>query len=274
MEKINDYEVIKAWVYNPTKSLFGNKNDKALFHVVECNSKEGCGLYKKNQCIKLKMFDRNCPYGKRTSETGFTQRARKFNSWIGERKNKYPNQRAIKEASEKMASVGDYIYFPYSHIKNYGNNSIKEFTGGIIKKELFTPEMVVRVLKLKPQAMFGGEITSYQKKIVPKIAKHLLEVYPDLYSNVERMYPEIEELSTSSNVGRKAKLSTINKDVEVKINASHRYFWDGEYLTSESHAPLLICGYDELNVRIKPKKNVVIEITNDNQVNKNTEFIN
>lgn len=269
----SDYEVIQSWVYNPNNSLFGDKRGKALFHVVQCNNKDKCDLYLVGQCIKLNMFKNYCPYGGRRAEEGFTKRARKFYSWISERENKYKNPKSLGSASEKMRSVGDYIYFPYPHINNYSNQSISEFQSTIIKKEILTPEMVVRILKLRPQAMFGGEITSYQKEVVPKITKHLLEIYPKIFKEVEKIYPEIKIISEYSNIGRKALLRTINTGINVKITSSEYYLWDGEYLTSDKHAPSFICKYDSVEVKVKPKKNVVVTITNDDQVNTETEFV-
>jgi hypothetical protein len=271
-----DKKIIHTHIYNPSNSIFKtSKNDRAEMQQISCSNNGNCDLFKNNQCCFVNTFLKaRCPYGSYRREEGFTKRANGFYKWVSDRKEKYKDSLdKLTSASNKMAVIGDYIYFPYPHFDNYVN-PLEIARKGIVPKDNFTPEFIVTVLQYKPKALFGGEITDFQKKYVPLIATHLKEVFPDIFNEVVKIYPEINNLiSNYSNVGRNAKLHSLRKDIVIQKD-KESWVWDGEYLISRDlHILFSIVEYSEIECKIKPKENVVVKITSDDQVDDNTEYV-
>jgi hypothetical protein len=269
-------KIIYTNIYNPNNSIFkSSKNDRAEMQQVFCSNNENCDLFKDGRCFLINALSRiRCPYGSYQREQGFTKRANGFSKWISERKEKYKDSLSkLTSASDKMAIIGDYIYFPYPYFGNYVN-PLEIARKGIIPKDSFTPDFIVTVFKYRPQALFGGEITSFQKESVPLIATHLKEVFPDIFNEVVKIYPEINNLiGNYSNVGRKAKLHSLRKGVVIQKD-KESWIWDGEYLVSNNLKILFsIVEYSEIECKIKPKENVVVNITSNDQVDKNTKYM-
>lgn len=143
----------------------------------------------------------------------------------------------------------------------------------MILKENFTVETIISLIKFRPRAMMGGEILSYQKEEVPLFVKHLSEVMPNLYAKLVKQFPEVSTLVEKySYIGRKAYLHTIRKGVEI-TKKNEKWLWDGEYLTTDNyHLVFSIAPYSEINIRLKPKPDAVITITDDSQVSEKTKF--
>jgi len=74
------------------------------------------------------------------------------------------------------------------------------FGGGVafINDDYFTVDMIQRIMTFKPQAMFGGEITSYQKDEVPKFLRDLRTYYPEIFKELVAACPEAEERAGES----------------------------------------------------------------------------
>jgi hypothetical protein len=89
-----------------------------------------------------------------------------------------------------MEEIGDYIYLHYAHINmNEGVPFLAKsylFSSGmpfLLKKD-FTLENIIKMIKFRPQALFGGEITEYQQKTVPLFLQHLQLKYPELFGQI------------------------------------------------------------------------------------------
>lgn len=282
-------KIVHAHVYNPQNALFkSNRNDKAECQIITCYNSGNCGLFNRGECATLTSFGFSaCPYGKKSFETGFTPKAMAFNKWISDRKDKYKDQLGkLKSYQRKMALVGEYVFLPYAHLnmnralpfKHHGS----AFSSGdnFIELAQFNVELIMSIINFYPQAMMGGEIVSYQREVVPKFVAHLREVFPDRYSDVVKHHPYIANIvSNLSPVGRKALLNTLRPGVIVtkyhdtpKLNTQH-WVWDGEYLTStNAGVSFPIVDYDECTIRIKPKPNVSVQITSEDQVDDDTKY--
>lgn len=280
---MDDPKIITAHVYSPDKSIFkSSKNDKARCTWTTCNNSENCGLHARGECSYVSTFGwQRCPYGKCHSETGFTRRARKYRIWIQERKERFADVLdKLKSHSGVMAVVGDYIFLPYDRIARneaipfLAKDGLFHNGSSFLKRESFTIDAVMSICSFRPQALLGGEITSYQKEVVPKFILHLSENMPDMYEKLCAVYPRAAEIiSEHSNVGREAILETLNPNIGVFEDIhGGKWRWDGEYLTSEdSHASfMLVNRFTEL--RIKPAPKQWVKITDDAQVTENTEF--
>ena len=270
---MKEYKVIHAHVYEPHRSLFkSSKNDKSQYQIVECDNYQNCDLFKRKECCWIGSIGWNkCEYGKYSKNIGPTRRARKYYDWITKIKDKYKEVLDnLSPASNVIATVGDLIYIPYSHVSM--NDNVPLIKGCFLRKEDFTLENIVKICIFKPQAMFGGEIKSYQNKQVPKFVKHLFEKFPKLYECLCNKLPNIKEISLT-NIGREALLYTLTPNMGIfKDCHSSTWIWDGEYLTSKNSRAsfMLINKFDE--IKVKPQDDSIVKITDDKQVNNETRF--
>lgn len=283
MEK--EFIPINAIVTNPAHGLFKNYKDRCQCKIILCSNSSNCELYAKNQCSFLRTLgSMSCPYGKNNWETGFTGRARGYSEWIQTRKEKYKDILfKIKDYTDGIFIVGDYVFVSYPHmnlnkdVPFLSQGSIFSSGSYFMKKEDFTVENILKMINFKPYALMGGEITSYQKEVVPKFIKCLKETQPKLFEEVAKQLPTLHQIyeENKSNVGRKAILQTLKPNVGVFTDCHKAdWVWDGIYLTSiNSHASfMLINKFTE--IKIKPADNVEVTITSDEQVTAETKFTN
>jgi len=282
-------EVIHAQIFDVKNALFKQKASvKSKLTTVSCNNKDNCSLYKKGQCSLVGMFQDKCVYGKKVSIDGFTRKASKYNSWINDNKEQYKDVfNKLKSATKKMAIVGDYIYLPYSHLnmnKKLPFNNFGGFMNDGDKYMLlkdFTDEVIFSIITFSPQALMGGTIKSYAKEVVPDFITHIIEVFPDKVKSFLMKYPNMEFMFViRSPIGRKALLESLKPGTVItkyhdsdKLNTQH-WTWDGEYITSTD------CGYsfsvvefDTVEVKLKPKENTAVVITDKNQTDQDTIYI-
>lgn len=140
----------------------------------------------------------------------------------------------------------------------------------MIKKEDFTPEFIVELIKYRPCALMGGEISSYQKKYVPKFCDQLKRFMPDMYRKVCEIYPEIEQIVENIDyIGKRAKLITLLPG-EVKLSTDILE-WDGELLHCKGKQ-ISFWKLDDEEVTIIPNKNTMVTIYDNSTVTEETEF--
>jgi hypothetical protein len=266
--------IVHANVYDPSRpSLFGNnKNDKAQCQTIECSNSENCDLFKRGECaIRKGLLGGECPYGKWQTETGYTRRAKRFHGWISERKERCEGVGYLK-APKRLGIVGDFVYLPYSHINKDGG--LFSASTLFMPVSEFTCDKIKELCLYRPEAIMGGEITSYQKEVVPLFILHLSEIMPELYRELCDAWPRAKKIvEKHSNVGRKALLSTVVPNVGV-LTGIHRddWVWDGEYLTmTNKEASSMLVKHSE--VRIKPVDGETVKICSEDQVNEKTVFV-
>lgn len=277
----NKDKIIHAHVYKPHNALFKScRNDRAECQIVKCNNYQNCELFKRKECCWIGGFGWNkCPYGSYSKTEGFTRKARKYYTWINEKTEQYKKViGALNRASDVIAIIGDFIYLPYAHMTMNENIPFKSKTGLFNKGDCllplkeFTLENVSKICEFHPQAIFGGEIKSYQGEEIPKFIKHLSEKFPNLYKQLCDKLKRIKEISLT-NIGRKAYLKTLNPFISEFVDChKSTWKWDGEYLisTNSKASFMLIQKFSE--IKIKPEENAVVTITDDNQINKDTIF--
>jgi hypothetical protein len=145
----------------------------------------------------------------------------------------------------------------------------------------FTPENICKIITNQPQALFGGEIVSYQNNIIPKFITHLKERMPELFKSVCELDENIAtRFSTPiSSIGRKALLSSLRPGVVItkyhdsyNLDTQH-WLWNGINLVStDVSLSFTVVEYDQISITLKPKENISVEITDDTQVDENTIF--
>jgi hypothetical protein len=274
----NEYKIIHVHIFDPGKSLFKSlRRERAQCNIVKCCNSENCDLYKRKQCCRLGgLFGSDpCPYGKYYEETGFTKNARKYSDWIWEKKKLHADNLDKLEISKRiMAVVGDYIWLPYSFMDM--NKDIKLVSKCFLHKDDFNIETIASIVSFIPRTLFDNrEIGDYQKESVPMFIKHWYEskICEDLYEEFSKIDSRASAIVNTSNVGRSAILQTLTPNVGSFKRREENWYWDGEYLycTQATLDAFAICKADE--IRIKPKKDSVVVVTDDNQVNENTKFV-
>lgn len=269
-------EVISSWIWDPrSPSFFGKskKIDRPLYHEISCGNKEKCGLYAKGMCALLNVgiFEGPafCPYGKRRTESGPTQRANAFYGWISERR-KASVDTGIKSASERLALVGEYVYMPYAYLSSGFSKAEKiPFEGKFIKKSLF-PLNLGAIFSHSPMPLFGyREIPAYKAKVLPALAAHIKEEMPDLLAS----HPFIEKYLPATNVGREAYVSSLKPGTVVEVG-KYDWTWDGECLTSDTYTTAFFPIKGKAVTTIKPEDGFAVKIASDSQVDQDTRYKN
>lgn len=280
---MEEYKVISVGIYNPRTSVFkSKKNDKAKCDIIKCSSSDSCDLYKKGQCTMANSIGWiKCPYSKFTSEEGFTSRANNFSKWISDRQDKYSGIPLLKGHSKIISSIGGYYLLPYSHMEMCNEVPFLKSSRGFfdkgqpfIKKEDLTVDNINKLLNFRPQALFGGEIESYQKEEVPRFIEHLRDLYPELFSEVLKVNNRLENYLVKNYVGRKAVLSSVNINIGFFTDIHGKnWTWDGEWLHCKEKVSIFGLSNTNSETKVKPSKEVEVKITDNNQVNSLTIFL-
>lgn len=286
-----EYKTIHATIFDPhARGLYKSKaNDRAELRTVNCSNADSCPLLKTGKCILAETAFRRCIYGKRGGLNGPTKRANGCKTWVSEQKEKYADVLCkLKAAPSKMAVIGEYVYLPHSFMAMNQKVAFvqhdKFMQSGIpfVCLNNFTVETVRAIIEFKPRAMDGGEIRDYQKEQVPRFAMHLKEVMPDLYAEAVAQIPRLAKIVASSTmVGRKALIHSLKPGTVVtkyhdnpKIPTEH-WTWDGEWLTSTDTVSVFwITKFTESAVKIKPAPGEAVAITDDSQVDSDTQYLN
>lgn len=275
-----EFKIIDWRLYDPSKSIFGKKNDKASFTTVKCSNSKNCTALKEGKCVIWHGLGiTSCPYGKVSKEYGYTVRAKKFLEWINQKKEIVKNIPQLNEL-KTICVIGDYVFIPYPHwtlcsnITGVKKSSIFSSGEKFVSLQRFTTEFFQKLVVGKPQAIFGGEITSYQKKVVPKMVLHLEENIPLFFKQWKKDFPETaKKFEIKDYVGRKALVKTLKKGCLIK----HRkglMTWDGEKIIFEDYNdPFMPISGKKTTLFIYPKENTSVEITDNSQVTPETKFI-
>jgi hypothetical protein len=262
-------EIIHAWVYDPTRSLFGDKKGRAKLFVLSCEDTGKCDLYKKgNTCLHSGAMG-HCPFGKKTCQTGYTQRARGFYSWISDKKKEYSDylgKLGPLTAYNRIFHAHGHYYFPYSCMTP-GLQSGAPLQDKWVQEENVTAELLERVCTARPRSAFGNEILSYQEEEVPKLISDLNAYYPNLFALLSD--DQKARLASLNYVGRKADINTCAPG--TYSFGTTRWKWDGKTLTC-NHIHFPPCKGDIL-VTVTPKPGSSVEITDNAQVLPTTQFL-
>ena len=270
-------DLIYYYLFNARIDRRAKKSDKARSYQYYCSKKDECEVYKNGGCIlRTPFYEGSCPYGQKVVEEGYTARAKKYYDWINKQEEKFKDYKEVNldGSPNRILLVGDYYFLPYSFIKDNKNIPFEKEFSSFVKKENFTNEVISSIVNYKPKDWFNNEIRSYQKEIVPKILKDLNDFYPDIFKEFKKEYPELSiDFKDSSLVGRKAFLYSLNKNIEI-IHKKEKWYWDGEYLTTKEKSILFLdIDNDSVEVRVKPKENFSVIITDMSQVNSETKII-
>jgi len=220
------------------------------------------------------LYAHSCPYGQIKREEGYTKAARRCGDLIRKRKDEYGDVAYSKGDLKFLCYIGDYVFLPLPHLINY-SNSIREKNffkgdGDIIRKEDFTPEFIVELIKYRPRAMMGGEITSYQREEIPKFCSQLKRYMPDMFDKVKMIYPEIEDrIEDIDYIDKWAKVVTLLPG-KVKLSTDILE-WDGEVIRAEG-SQISFWRLNKEPVVVTPDENTYVQIVDNATVTDDTEF--
>lgn len=280
---MSEFKVIHANIYDPTHSVFKtSKNDKAQCQTVEC-SNTSCPLLAKGQCYARGVFTPRCPYGRASVEYGPTRRSSKFYKWVSDKREKHKGVPYLNMPEDKIAFIGEYVLLPYSHMDmnkavpflRHSNVFVPGYP--FVSIQHWNLQTVLAIIDFKPQAMMGGEITTYQKDVVPKFLLHLRESDSEMWSQLVKIRPQYDVVP--NHVGRKAILQTLN--YPITWSTKHDKYpvtltWDGKFVTTTSQIAFSSTWCDmkaeSVNITIVPKVRTEVVVQSNDWVNSNTEF--
>lgn len=277
---MDNYEVIMLTSYDPNNSIFKSKaNERSSYTIYSCCNCDNCDAFKRGKCIMRNgLWGEYCPYGKVHSEEGYTKRSKKCSSFVYDAQNLYKPQ--IKGENNLSTlnftcGIGDYIYIDLPHLHNYMNSIDKKLEiehEHFIPKEKFTLDLIGNLLNFHPEALFGGEITDYQKKSIPQFLLQLKRYFPDLYKEVINKYPN-KEPKDVNYVGKCAKVTTLLPcNVSLFITLKQPIKWDGEKIIGDAN----LFSFTKLNkntkVCIYPTDKDYVYILDNNCVTDDTVF--
>lgn len=274
-----NYIPINLTYYNPNNSIFkAGKSDHERYSLYTCCNTENCNAYKNGKCIMLNgLWGQRCPYGRKQSEEGYTKASRKCGDLIRKVREEYGNVAYALKQLEYPCYIGDYVYLSLPFLSNYAN-SIREkdffYSDGLIRKEDFTSDLIVELLKYKPRALMGGVISEYQTKYVPTFVRQLRQRLPEKYAEVQKIYSEIDDIGTLKNmnfVGKRALVKTLLPCNVGLCGHVHVAEWDGTVIKTNGRALGWRLNGDEV-VTITPNDKTYVEVMDNNSVTEETIF--
>lgn len=267
---MNQATTISAWVYDPTKSLFGNKGGHAARYKIDCENPQGCDLFAKSNTCLLTGPISGCKFGRKTCLRGPTKKARSFYSWMADQTKQHAEfigKIDSNKAYNRIAKINGYYYLPYSYMGDMAFGDGAPLSSKWVPEDQLTAELLERICRAQPRAMMGGVIGDYQKKEVPKFLSDLRMFFPDLFALLSEENKKRAE--SVSNVGRSADLATCLPGNYIFSKTS--WTWDGEKLTGRSMLFQPVKG--DITIAIIPERGQPVKITDDSQVGSETVFL-
>lgn len=284
----SELKVINVDLYGG-KSIFGGREKPLEADVISCDKYATCSYFKNGQCLLVRAFGSSgCKYGKLRRVKGYTSRAKKY----GEFKRKWKSHESYNKLNHpptKLGVIDNYIVFPYPFVQvikseetnkwNVKDPSFRNQTAYIPFDE-FNSDLIYRICSYKPQAIMGGTIDKYQEETVPLFLDHLKEVLPEKYESFTKAYPQYSQKEINY-VGRKAKLKTIKPSTIYRKSKQYpelnsEWYWDGEYLIYQKgyvSSFSVIDDYEIEEIKLKPTDETTVTITSNDQVTKDTIFV-
>ena len=260
--------IIHSHVNDPRSPSFFKReaNEKATSTTIDCSRSADCDLYKKGGCHLLSLFG-SCPYGRLRKETGPTKTAKSCGKWVSDHKAQNPGVPSLSYPSLHLVRVGEYVLIDFYFLR--------DLTPKWTPYVDFTVELLRKICDHRPRDCYHSEILSFQRDDLPKFLRELKTTFPEKYLELSEVYPRVFQiLGDKPNVGRKARLSTLNPNVGVfKDIHGGEWIWDGVYATSQNAKVSFGLTNSYQEVRLRPKIDAVVEISNEGQVNENTEFL-
>lgn len=263
------------------KGIFGGKETPIRAEEIYCDKYESCSLYKNKSCLNVTSpLSGKCKFGNINRIQGYTSRAKKYYEFRDKYKNdeKYAN---LKHPSDcKIALIDDYVYlnvvFTRVDINEKGNYFVKfvNFSSGDswIELDKFDCNLLYSICSFRPQAMMGGEITSYKDKEIPNMLLQLKDKLPELHREFIDKYPQFDV--EPNYIGKKAYIKTMSKDsVLIDCCGNEFIFDDGELVCEHWKSSFAPFDAEDVLLKIKVTDDITYKINNNSQVTSETIFV-
>lgn len=268
-------ELIGAGIFLP---LFSKKSsDRAMYREFYC-SIERCPLRDRGECINASTF-KSCPMGRVKTEQSKQKRAKAYAPWMTEHRQRVKNleaegKRCPSSPRDSLEFIGDLVWLPYSHItgceevpfksrRNFGMSGLP-----FLDRDDFTIDVVVALVKYRPNALFGGEIKRYQAEEVPRFVRALRAKAPDLFVALVEREPSVSSMvETAKSITVPIKLIPHGVVDGYLVEKEYKPVkWDGEFLTVCGRINVLGLGLatyepDNVTVRVKPRDDLMATVT-------------
>lgn len=260
------------------KSIFGGREEPLNADITYCDRFKECSFYKKGKCFCAGRIGPNCKYGTKEYVKGYTSRAIKYNEF----RRKYKEDECyakLDEPKSKIGKIGDtfVINMRYLHEKDEGGYEITTniFSHPLIyiQEKEFTNTLISLICDGKPRTFFENEIIKdYVEKDVPRFLYELKKEFNEIYEDFINEYPEYEDKEMNF-VGRKAYIYSLKDGIELEDNKA-TFVKQGKYLKSITNykSYFLPFGAKEAELIIKINPKMTFKITDNSQVDDNTEF--
>lgn len=273
------------------KGIFGGKETPLEADEIYCDVYNTCSFYKEGKCLRCRSFLAPiCKFGSNEIIKGYTSRAKKYYTF----KNKYKEDEMYNKLEYPNSLVGimnDYLYMRLKFVsvrkkedcanycKEIGNgyviNDVGFGTGAVfIPLTEVTADLLYSIFSFKPHAIMGGEITTYQEKIVPDIIQSMRRIVPDIYNNFVTKYPQYN--ITPNYIGKKAYIYSLKPNTTFILN-NYKWTYDGEYISTTNFdlglsSPWWIQTDEKADVKLKVNEKMTIEINDNSIVDEDTKF--
>lgn len=273
--------------------LYGNTaTTRGCAKITSCDRKDQCSFYKKGQCISVpRPLHGYCEFGNVDTIPGYTTRSK--GAYAFEKKYKDdPLYRVLKRPDDwRIGLIGDVVVFQLVYAscekkewddfnKRWKDSNVylmnqerSTNTYSYIPVSELTPQVLYDIFTYEPKSIMDHKIiAAYTEKIVPHTLFDLSKLLPTVYDAFISAYPEYQNVVPDFR-GRIAKVSTLVDGVDLKTN--HGVFIkDGDYLVCDAYKPAFLAfGAKSCEARIKITDDMVYEITDNSQVDANTEFV-
>lgn len=273
MTNNQQYPRLVSWSYAKAFNMI-SKNDKEELTEIYITDPRGEELIERGILPSLNWMSYRAPYFKIKKTKGFTSRAKKHGLLQIKMRNKYPElEDKLKGTESKLLDWGDYIYIKLPYIDGYKNPIVDMkngwYNGEYIRKDKFNVDFIKQLIEYIPYSLMGGAIDDYQKEALPEFMKNLQIFNEELYNEATKGTEW--ENQQISYINYKAKLNTLSKGkVSFKPDygfSTRLFYWDGQFLKQIEGTR------DGTEIYIKPTKDIVVKIIDNDTVNKDTVFV-
>jgi hypothetical protein len=269
------------------KSIFGGKEERCNVDIAYCDKCDSCSFYKNGTCFNAGRWKDNCKLGHKERIIGYTSRASKYYEFYNQYK-KDELYDKLKEPESRIGIVDDTVILNINLMQIDDTLKVKEDVGlgrtslQYIPLEQFTNQLIKDICDLRPRRWLDYTIIeSYYEKEIPYFLDDLKRNFRDIYNRFVAEYPQYDK--SINYVGREALLSTINKGITLEYKSrnypslNETWFWNGKtlkYVSGYVDKSNICHRKSIVNFEIEPTDDATIEITNNNQVNESTKFVN
>lgn len=260
----------------------GKRDSRLRAEYIYCDHAKDCSAYKEGKCFCVTtLFGVSCGVGKVEKIDGGTKQSKKFREvWNKAKENplyanlKYPNYNYVTR-------IGNLVFLKLPHIQIYENpqgglswhNPGFGVNSKLLSSSVLTPENIMTICSARPQAMIGGEIQDYQRKIVPMFLHQLSLLLPEKYVAFQYEYPDYKPFELDW-IGQYAKLITCNREEKYKDIDGNEFYFDGEYLVCKNYKSAFNPFRSKfVEMRVKVTDDMEVKITDNKQVLDSTVFV-